>query len=142
MQVKGEGGMGAEDNGLTLEGLAQRLETLERENERMRSENAELRHEVTALRGSATRRSEVPALRGSHTSRDGESASEFEGRVSRRALLSKAGAAAVVAVAAGTLTYPREAKADTTFFDTVQAAEVQVHTRGVNSYGVIGVHGM
>ncbi len=35
--------MGAESDGLTLEGLAERLETLERENERMRSENAELR---------------------------------------------------------------------------------------------------
>ncbi len=38
--------MGGEDNGLTLEGLAQRLEALERENERMRSENEELRHNV------------------------------------------------------------------------------------------------
>jgi hypothetical protein len=37
--------MGGEENGLTLQGLAQRLEALERE-------NAELRHEVAALRGS------------------------------------------------------------------------------------------
>ena len=42
--------MGAENNGLTLEGLAERLETqaqrlqtLEHEDERMRPENAELR---------------------------------------------------------------------------------------------------
>ncbi len=36
----------------------------------------------------------------------------FDGRVSRRSLLSKAGAAAVAAVAAGTLLNPREAKAN------------------------------
>jgi hypothetical protein len=74
--------MGAEDNGLSLEGLAHRLETLERE-------NAQLRHKVATLEGSGTSWSEqVPA-------------SESDGRVSRRALLSKAGAAAVAAVAAG-----------------------------------------
>ncbi len=48
--------MGAEDNGLTLQGLALRLEKLEHENARMRSENAELRHEVAELRGSGPRR--------------------------------------------------------------------------------------
>jgi hypothetical protein len=97
--------MGGQDNRHTLQGLAQRLETLERE-------NAELRQEVSALRGSGARRDEVVALRGSEEHRDQEEpVSEFEGRVSRRSLLSKAGAAAVVAVAAGTLVNPREAKA-------------------------------
>jgi hypothetical protein len=98
--------MGAQDNGLSLEGLAQRLEVLERE-------NAELRNEVSALRGSDTRRGKVAALRGSdtHQSEEGEAAPEFEGQVSRRTLLSKAGAAAVAAMAAGTLMYPRQAKA-------------------------------
>src|SRR3712207_5926490 len=59
--------MGAQENGLTLEGLAHKLETmqrenaermeaLERENERMRSKNTELRDEVAALRDSGTRR--------------------------------------------------------------------------------------
>ena len=86
--------MGAEDNGLSLEGLAQRLEALERE-------NTELRNEVSALRGSDT-----------HQSEEGKAAPEFEGQVSRRTLLSKAGAAAVAAMAAGTLMYPRQAKAD------------------------------
>jgi len=90
--------MDGKDDGLTLGGLAQRLETLERENERMRSENAELRHEVAALRD--------PGI-----SRAGESAAGLEGRVSRRALLSKAGTAAVAAMAAGMFLNPREAKA-------------------------------
>jgi len=101
--------MGTADNGLTLEGLAQRLdeqgrenaerlETLERENERMRSENAALR-------------SKVDTLEGSNTGLDKQTAAAFEGEVSRRSLLTKAGAAAVAAVAAGTLLYPREAEA-------------------------------
>jgi hypothetical protein len=46
--------MDGQDNGLTLEGLAQRLETPERE-------NAELRHKVGTLEGSATHRDEVDA---------------------------------------------------------------------------------
>jgi hypothetical protein len=54
--------MGAEDNGLTLDGLAQRLETLERE-------SAELRDKVATLRGSGTSRDEVVARRGSATRR-------------------------------------------------------------------------
>jgi len=86
--------MGAQENGLTLAGLAQRLETLERE-------NAELRDEVAELRSPDTRQSG-----------DGEATSEFEGRVSRGALLSKAGAAAVAAVAAGSLLNTREAQAN------------------------------
>ena len=78
--------MGGEDGyGLTLEGLAQRLEALERE-------NSDLRDEVATLRGSGTGEAVefAPALE--------------EGRgVSRRALLRNAGAAALGAVAAGTL---------------------------------------
>ncbi len=113
--------MDGQGNGLTLEGLAQRLEALQRENaqnaqrlETLERENAELRRGVSAPRGSGTppNANEVVALRGSDTSRDGEAVSEFEGRVSRRTLLSKAGAAAVAAVAAGTLLNPREAKAN------------------------------
>jgi hypothetical protein len=97
--------MGDQDNGLTLQGLAQRLERLE-------FENAELRHKVATLEGSGTRRDEMGALRGSERHRDqAETASETGGLMSRRVLLSKAGAAAVAAVAAGTLLNPREAKA-------------------------------
>lgn len=99
--------MGAKGDGLTLEGLAQKLETLQRE-------NTELRSKVAALEGSGTsRRDELAEKRGSHTrwSGDGEAALAFEGQVSRRSLLSKAGAAAVAAVAAGTLLYPRDAEA-------------------------------
>ena len=60
---EGEGEhMGAENNGLTLEGLAQRLETLERE-------NSALREEVTALRSSGLRRDGLAEKRGSDTHR-------------------------------------------------------------------------
>jgi hypothetical protein len=98
--------MSGEENGLTLQGLARRLETLERE-------NAELRHKVATLEGSGTRRSEVAVLRASGTNRDGEPVAEFDGRVSRRGLLSKAGAAAAGLVVAGALTQRdiREAQA-------------------------------
>jgi len=115
-----------EGDRLSLEGLAQRLEALGRENEQMRSENAELRGEVSALKGSGTRRSEVPALRGSDRRWDKEVASEFEGRVSRRAFLSKAGAAAVGAVAVGTLLNQREAKA-------AKAADLERFYAGIKS---------
>ncbi len=93
--------MGTEDNGLTLEGLAHKLEALQRENaentqrlETLERENAELRHEVTAPRGSGTRRNAPDEPRSLVPRRDGERASGFEGPVSRRSLLSKAGAAA------------------------------------------------
>lgn len=91
-----------ENNGLTLERLAQRLEALERE-------NSELRHIVAKLEDSGTRRDELVRLQNSGTlHRLEEPASESseheeEGRVSRRWLLSKAGAAALAAVAAGAL---------------------------------------
>ena len=137
--------MAGEGNGLTLQGLAQRLEALQRENaqnaerletqaqglQTLQRENAEVWEEVTALRASGTRRSEAAELRGSDTSRDGESASEVEGRVSRRSLLSKAGAAAVAAMAAGTLMYPRPANADH-FGPGINVDCVWAHSDGVN----------
>jgi hypothetical protein len=91
-----------ENNGLTLEGLAQRLEALERE-------NSELRHKVATLEDSGTRQDEVARLQDSGTTRRLEepasesSEHEEEGRVSRRWLLNKAGAAALGTVAAGAL---------------------------------------
>lgn len=105
--------MGVQETGLTLEGLAKRLEALERENERMHSENAGLRDKLAALEETQTRRGESTRLQRSQPSHraDMEPASGLEGMVSRRSLLSKAGAAAVAAVAAGTLMNPREAKA-------------------------------
>lgn len=114
------------DNGLTLQSLAHRLEALERENERMCSENVELRDEVAQLRGSGTSRDEVAVMSGSQTSQAVEPAPAFEGRVSRRSLLSKAGAAAVAAVAAGTLLSPREAKA-THYADAISVDGVDTH---------------
>ena len=98
--------MGTKDNGLTLEGLAKRLEALEREND-------ELRSKVATLEGSGTRRDELAETRSLVPLRDGERASGFEGRVSRRSLLSKAGVAAAGLVVAGALTQTdiREAKA-------------------------------
>ena len=121
-----------EDSGLTLRELAQRLETqaqrlgtqaqrlerLERENERVRSENAELREEVAALlSSSATRRAVGPAAE-----EESEPFESEEGRVSRRWLLSKAGAAAAGLVAAGALTQrdARPAQADMLVKDNVK----------------------
>ena len=98
--------MDAPENGSSLEALARRLKELERE-------NAELRGEVSALRGSDRRR-------------DKEVASEFEGRVSRRAFLGKAGAAAVGAVVAGTLLDQRAAEA-------AQAADLERFYAGIKS---------
>jgi hypothetical protein len=124
-----------DQNGLSLEGLAQRLEALERE-------NAELRNEVAELRSSGTRWGEVPALRGSDTRGSGEAASAFDGQMSRRSLLSKAGAAAVAAAAAGTLLHPREAKANhiygsNTRSPTVSANQVNTHTLVAENQGTI-----
>ncbi len=120
--------MSVEDNGLTLEGLAQRLETLERENAALRSKVAELGGSGTRSDGLSETSSLVPR-------RNGERASGFEGRVSRRSLLSKTGAAAVAAVAAGTFLYPpREAKAETDYFDEILANRVQAATLGMQGY--------
>jgi hypothetical protein len=120
--------MGAQEegNGLTLEGLALRLETLERENERMRSENDALQSKVATLEGS-----QMPP------GDDEEPARALVGRVSRRRLLSKAGAAAVAAVAAGTLLNPREAKANH-FGDGILVDFVGAHNTDVDGIGVKG----
>jgi len=107
-----------------LQGLAQRLETLERE-------NTELRSKVATLEESGTRRDETVEKRGSDKPRDEDTtASVFEGQVSRRSLLSKAGAAALGAVAAGTLLNPHEAKANHVYGPnaTINANEVRTHT--------------
>ncbi len=106
--------MDTQGNGLTLEALAQRLEALEHE-------NTDLRSKVATLEGSGTGRHELAEKRGSETRRSGdrEAALAFDGQVSRRSLLSKAGAAAVAAVAAGTLLNPREAKASDGTFDHI-----------------------
>jgi len=124
--------------GLTLEGLAERLEALKRE-------NAELRHEVATLRDSATRH--IP---------DEESTSQQpptfeEGRVSRKWLLSRAGAAAAGVVVAGALTQRdiREARAATeqTSGITDTPAVKGTHTNGgtgvygVGQFGGRGVYG-
>ena len=134
--------MGAENNELTLEGLAHRLEALERENERMRSENAELRDEVSVLRDSRTPREVQAEKRGSNRSPHKEAASGFDGQVSRRGLLSKAGVAAAGLVVAGALTQRdiREAKAAQVIGDSNQ--EFRGGVEGTNNaqfgYGVRG----
>jgi hypothetical protein len=123
-----------EDNGLTLEGLAQRLEALERENERISSENAQLRHKVATMEGSSKERAVLPAQRGSDTDRDRESVLKFDRKVSRRAMLSKAGAAAVAAVAAGTLLNTRQAKANHLSNQYFEANFIRTHyLQAINS---------
>jgi hypothetical protein len=141
--------MGGEDNGLTLEGLAQKLQTQAQRLEALERENAELRHEVAALRGSQTRRDEVTKLRGSEARRDGEPAPgspeepEGQGRMSRRRLLSKAGAAAAGLVVAGALTQRdiREAKASSPLSHSIDMASRGAY-EGTNEdsdgYGVWG----
>jgi hypothetical protein len=121
------------ENGLALQvqRLAERLEALTETLGGLERENAELRSKVAALEGSGTRREEVVALGGQHARQDAQTASESsepeeEGRVSRKWLLSKAGAAAVAAVAAGTLLNPRQAKADHSS-DTIMADHVVAH---------------
>jgi len=103
--------MVAKDEGLTLERLAQKLETQAQQLETLQHENAELRGEVTARRVSGTHRDKVAEMRGSGQGVE-EPAPEADRVVSRRSLLGKAGAAAVAAMAAGTLLYPREARAN------------------------------
>ncbi len=119
--------MGAENNALTLEGLAKLLETQTRRLEVLECENTELRSKVAALEGSGTRRERPDEMKESAARRDEKPVSVLEGRVSRRSLLSKAGAAAVAAVAAGTLLSAREAKADhNSYFHTLYANKVLV----------------
>ncbi len=126
--------MDERDEGLTLEGLARRLQTLEHE-------NTELRNEVAALRGSGTRRNGPAATRSLVPRRNGERASGYEGVVSRRSLLSKAGAAAVVAVAAGAL-LPREANAHTDGLENVDAHNVWAHYVEVHRHDDVDVSGV
>jgi|SRR5215208_7145468 hypothetical protein len=77
--------------------------------------------------------------------------SEFAGQVSRRSLLSKAGAAAVAAVAAGTLLNQREAKATHFTPDCIEADEIETHHLtadnglfgvGADGFGTTGVRGV
>jgi hypothetical protein len=93
--------MGEQNGGPTLEGLAQRLEALTEKLGGLERENEALRKELSTRGGP-----------GAHRSGDGEPGSLLQGMMSRRSLLSKSGAAAVAAVAAGTLLYPREARAN------------------------------
>lgn len=146
--------MGERGAGLTLEALAQRLKALECENERMRSknaewletlerENAELRRELAAPRDPVTRRSDLDETSSLVPRHAGEGVSGFEGQVSRKALLGKAGAAAVAAMAAGMLLNPREARADT--FDSVHThavyAEADVPRGGTGGMGMTAIMG-
>jgi hypothetical protein len=122
--------MDAESSGPTLEALADRLEALERE-------NAELRGKVSALEGSHGRRDEAADPRGSEPLEELE-----EGRISRRRLLGKAGAAAAGLVVAGALTQRdiREARADDPKTFTSTSASTPGVT-GENTFGGIGVYG-
>jgi hypothetical protein len=122
--------MDAESSGPTLEALADRLEALERE-------NAELRGKVSALEGSHGRRDEAADPRGSEPLEELE-----EGRISRRRLLGKAGAAAAGLVVAGALTQRdiREARADDPNTFTSTSASTPGVT-GENTFGGIGVYG-
>jgi hypothetical protein len=122
--------MDAERSGPTLEALADRLEALERE-------NAELRGKVSALEGSHGRRDEAADPRGSEPLEELE-----EGRISRRRLLGKAGAAAAGLVVAGALTQRdiREARADDPNTFTSTSASTPGVT-GENTFGGIGVYG-
>jgi hypothetical protein len=119
--------MGEGREGLSLQGLAERLEALERENERMRKENAELRGEIATLKGRGGAIEEPARIQKPEGAR--------EERVSRKALLAKAGAAAVAVAAAGTLLSPREAKAD-----TVEGTGTP-GVRGIGTDGTPGVIG-
>ncbi len=119
--------MGTQDTGLTLEGLAHKLERQTHRLETLERENTELRSKVATLESSETRRGKAADLGGSGARRDGEWASGFEGRVSRRSLLSKTGAAALAAVTAGTFLYPpREAKA-VHFGDDIESDYITTH---------------
>ncbi len=126
--------MDARDSELTLERLAHKLEALQRENaenaqrlETLERENAELRREVTAPSGPGTHRTEPDETRSLVPRPNEEQTSRLEGPVSRRALLGKAGAAAVAAMAAGTLLIPREAKANHVSTENFTANTVVAH---------------
>jgi hypothetical protein len=119
--------MGAEESRLTLQALAQRLETLERE-------NAELRSKVASLESSGTRR-HADAERASESSE-----ADLEGRMSRRRMLGRAGAAAAGLVVAGAFTRRdiREAKA--AIAETSNSATAPA-VKATNTFGGAGVRG-
>jgi len=125
--------MNAQENGSTsLEGLARRLEALERE-------NAELRSKVATMEGSDVPRDETADPRGSEPSNELE-----EGRISRRRLLGKAGAAAAGLVVAGALTQ-RDIRQATAAGESPPEAFLSNTTTpavsGENTFGGIGVYG-
>jgi hypothetical protein len=111
-----------ENNGHTLEGIAQRLEALERE-------NAELRGAVAELGGSR--------LSGPDEEPERAPLGLEEGRVSRKGLLSKAGMAAAGLVVAGALTQRdiREAKAAPTIFTTDSANRGAIEATNTSATG-------
>jgi hypothetical protein len=113
----------------SLEDLARRLEALERE-------NADLRNEVAVLKGSEGGRGEVSAARSPKSSEE----LEEEGRISRRRLLSRAGAAAAGLVVAGSLTQRdiREAKA--AIAETSSAPGTPA-LKGTHTAAGIGIYG-
>jgi hypothetical protein len=128
----GEGTMDRDDN-VTLQALARRLDALERE-------NAELQHKVASLQGP----------RGARRLR--EPATDPEERVSRRRLLSRAGAAAgglVIATALTQRNMPEAKAAGPTVFetDTADRAGVEGSNLNASGYGAwgnaprIGVYG-
>ncbi len=123
--------MGAQkESGLTLEAVVRRLETLERE-------NAELRSKVATLEGSGTRTNRPAETNRLVSLGDGERASGFEGRVSRRSLLSKAGVAAAGLVVAGALTQRdiREAQAAQVIGDSDQDRRGGVEGTNTAAFG-------
>jgi hypothetical protein len=134
--------MCGEDNGLTLQGLAQKLEAMTRRLEVVERENASLRDEVATQRGPGTHEEVVEEPAAAH---------EPEGRMSRSRLLSRAGAAAAGLVVAGAITQRdiREAKAaivsGTTNLSGRGAVEgTNESTSGYGVYGnskYIGVYG-
>jgi hypothetical protein len=124
--------MDAQENGTTsLEDLARRLEALERE-------NADLRGKVAALEGSEDRHGGVAAASGSEPSEKPE-----EDRISRRRLLSKAGAAAAGLVVAGSLTQRdiREARAASPAEEFVSSAAGIPALKGTHTAGGMGIYG-
>ncbi len=136
--------MGGVENGLTLEGLAQRLEALEHE-------NARLRDEVAAFRDSGPGRDGVggvlrtpSAPRADNGAEDGgDQATEVpEVRMDRRRLLKGAAAAAAGLVVAGSLTQRdiREAEAAQLFASADVPGTGALNAENVNAEG-FGVYG-
>jgi len=125
-------GMDIQENGTaSLEDLARRLEALERE-------NAELRGKVAALEGSDDRHGRVAAASGSEPSEKPE-----EGRISRRRLLGRAGAAAAGLVVAGSLTQRdiREARAASPAEEFVSSAPLTPAVKATHTAAGVGVEG-